>query len=259
MVSNCTLASTGGTIQRQVNGRDYWVNVPEGLPGPSAPLLLGLHGFLQTPVTEGGIAGHEQTTSWSDIAAREKFIVAYPSANPPRAAWDFSHGSADVAYLREVVLDISGTWCVDPHRVHVEGHSSGALMAARLACDAPDVFASIAVYAGVDPTLLGSPCAQDQASGRPISMGIFHGINDDISRFPLAIEHRDKWIKRNDCSSIPTTEPNVQVEASVYGPCRAGVEVVWRVYNAGHLWPQGPDHADITSRMWAFFQRNPLP
>jgi poly(3-hydroxybutyrate) depolymerase len=163
------------------------------------------------------------------------------------------------SYLREVVLDISGTWCVDPHRVHAEGHSSGALMAARLACDAPDVFASIAVYAGVDPTLLGSPCAQDQALGRPISMGIFHGINDAISRFPLAIEHRDKWIKRNDCSSIPQTEPNVQVEASVYGPCRAGVEVVWRVYNAGHLWPKGPDHADITSRMWAFFQRTHFP
>ena len=92
MMPGCTLASTGGTIKRQVNGRDYWVNVPDGLPGPSAPLLLGLHGFLQTPVTEAGIAGHEQTTGWSDIAATEKFIVAYPSASPPRAAVRPGHG-----------------------------------------------------------------------------------------------------------------------------------------------------------------------
>lgn len=45
----------------------------------------------------------------------------------------------------------------------------------------------------------------------------------------------------------------------MYGPCKAGVEVVWRVYKAGHLWPSGADGADITRRMWEFFMRNPLP
>jgi polyhydroxybutyrate depolymerase len=158
--ASCTLEPTSGTIRRQVNGREYWVNVPIGLPGPAVPLLLALHGFLQLPVhvpTGNEPAGHEQTTGWSDIAASKKFIVAYPSAQPEQSAWDFSTGSNDVAYLREVVRDISSTWCVDTRRVYAEGHSSGALMAARLACDAPDVFASIAVYAGVDPTLLGSP------------------------------------------------------------------------------------------------------
>ena len=132
-------------------------------------------------------------------------------------------------------------------------------MAARLACDAPDVFASVAVYAGVDPTLSGSPCAQDHSAGRPIAIGIFHGIDDPISDFPLAIQHRDNWLRRNDCSSTPKTEPNVPVEASVYGPCKAGVEVVWRVYKAGHLWPTGTDGVDITRRMWEFFLRNPFP
>lgn len=261
--AGCTLEPTEGTIKRQVNGRDYWVNVPAGLPGPSVSLLLGLHGFLQTPVQDPTqtpqIDGHEKTTGWSEVAASDKFIVAYPSAQPQRSAWDASEGSDDVAYLRDVVRDISSTWCVDPRRVYAEGHSSGALMAARLACDAPDVFAAVAVYAGVDPTLFGGPCARDRSSARPISMGIFHGVEDSLSVFPLAIAHRNNWLKRNDCSSTPKTEPNVPVEASVYGPCKAGVEVVWRVYQAGHTWPTGADGVDITRRMWEFFLRNPLP
>ena len=78
--TGCTLEPTLGTISRQVNGREYLVNVPAGLPGSSAPLLLGLHGFLQAP------QGHEEVTGWSKIAASQKFLVAYPSAQPQRSA-----------------------------------------------------------------------------------------------------------------------------------------------------------------------------
>lgn len=91
--NDCTLEPTPGTIDRRINGREYFVNVPAGLPGPAVPLLLGLHGFLQTP------DGHEKVTGWSEIAASRKFIVAYPSAQPQRSAWDFSEGSDDVGYL----------------------------------------------------------------------------------------------------------------------------------------------------------------
>jgi polyhydroxybutyrate depolymerase len=247
--ASCTLAPTSGTVARQVAGRPYYVNVPAGLPGSPAPLLLALHGFTQLPTD------HEATTGWSAVAASRHFIVAYPSAQPARSAWDFAQGSKDVSYLRDVVRDISSTWCVNPRRVYAEGHSSGALMTARLACDASTVFASVAVYAGVDPTLLGSPCAPQ----RPISVGIFHGIADLISGFPLAIAHRDNWLVRDGCPRTPATEPNVVLEASTYAPCKNGVEVVWRVYQAGHLWPTGADHTDITQRMWSFFMRNPLP
>ena len=39
----CTLTSSPGMVSRQIDGRPYFVNVPDGLPGPSAPLLLALH------------------------------------------------------------------------------------------------------------------------------------------------------------------------------------------------------------------------
>jgi hypothetical protein len=42
-------------------------------------------------------------------------------------------------------------------------------------------------------------------------------------------------------------------------PCRAGAEVIWRVYQGGHLWASGADHTDITQRTVGFVLRNPLP
>ncbi|MGH3549833.1 MAG: alpha/beta hydrolase family esterase [Pseudonocardiaceae bacterium] len=229
--------------------------MPADLSGRSVPLLIALHGAIQPPRL------HEADTGWSDVAKTRHFIVAYPSTR--QSTWDFAQGSEDVAYLRAVVRDISSVYCVDPRRIHAEGHSSGALMAARLACDASTVFASVAVYAGADPTLTGSPCGDPRGPNvdplRPIAMGIFHGKADAISLFPFAVQHRDNWLHRNGCPATPITEPNVVVEASVYRPCKAGVEVVWRIYQAGHLLPKGADKIDLISRMWDFFLRNPFP
>ncbi|WP_309235886.1 PHB depolymerase family esterase [Amycolatopsis sp. SID8362] len=244
----CGSAPTSGTVAREAAGRPYHVNVPPGLPGSPVPLVLSLHGALQP------YAVHERETGWSAAAAGRHFIVAYPSA-AAGLVWDAAQRSGDVAYLRAVVDDVSRTWCVDPHRVHVEGFSSGANMSARLACDAPAVFASVAAYAGVSPSFTGSPCEP----ARPISVGLFHSDADLISLPPLAVAHRDEWLRRDGCPVTPVTEPGVPVEASAYGPCRAGVQVVWRVYHGSHFWPAGGDRADIADRMWAFFQRNPLP
>jgi polyhydroxybutyrate depolymerase len=245
--ADCTLAPTSGTVDRAAAGRTYHVNVPPGLSGPSVPVLLSLHGALQP------YSLHEKETRWSAAAATEHFIVAYPSA--AGLAWDAAQGSGDVTYLRAVVEDISSTWCVDPRRVHVEGFSSGANMSARLACDAPAVFASVAAYAGVSPSFTGSPCAPD----RPIAVALFHSDGDVISLPPFAVAHRDEWLRRNGCPATPVTEPGVPVEAAAYGPCRAGVQVVWRVYRGTHFWPADDDRADIATRMWDFFLRNRLP
>jgi poly(3-hydroxybutyrate) depolymerase len=55
--------------------------------------------------------------------------------------WDSAQGSDDVGDLRAIVLDILSVYCVDSRRIYAEGYSSGALIAARLACDASTVFA----------------------------------------------------------------------------------------------------------------------
>jgi polyhydroxybutyrate depolymerase len=249
--AGCTLAATAGTITRSVGGRTYTINVPAGLTATQVPLVLALHGAGSTSSTMESFSG------LTPFAAQRGFIVAYPQGSPAGAGyWSPGPGSADVTFLRQVVTDISSTWCVDPHHVHATGWSRGAVMSLRLACDAADVFASVTSYAGSDPTLIdgGGPCSPSRAIG----IGIFSGAFDFISVVPINQHARDQWRTRNGCPASPQTE-QVVFAAETYGPCNGGVYVVYRLYAQSHNWPVGADATDILNRMWALYQANPLP
>jgi len=257
--ATCTLTGTGATITRNLGTRRYALHVPANLTGTSVPLLIDLHGDYE-PV------GYEEMLSgWSTYADSHNFIVAYPVGTGMWASWDWAHGSADVTFLRNVVADISATWCIDPHHVHAAGISNGALMTARLACDAADLFASVDVHAGADPTIpsptawFGSTCTPS----RPIALAITSGLFDPISSYVVNVNTRDQWLARNGCPTTGVAESGVVVEAIHYKPCSAGVELLWRVYPQSHNWPINQlfsaDADDLHNRVWNLFQNNPLP
>jgi poly(3-hydroxybutyrate) depolymerase len=50
----CTLDPTAGREERTIGSRRYEVYVPEGITGPDAMLVLSLHGFTVTDVSDGG-------------------------------------------------------------------------------------------------------------------------------------------------------------------------------------------------------------
>lgn len=248
-------------MERQLGDHTYRLFVPTGLTS-AAPLLLHLHGGNE-PV-DNAIS----TTGWTGFAQAHGFIVAFPIGTSTPINWNFNQGSSDVAFLKNVVTDISATWCVNPARVHAAGFSNGAMMAERLACDAPDVFASVAALAGASPDLAsvpsldglpsipGTPCTPS----RPVAVGIFQGALDPVSSYAIGVQNRDAWLTRNQCSTTGVREPQVLVEAIRYADCAGGVEVIWRVYPESHNWPVIPtDNDDIKNRMWALFQRNPRP
>ncbi len=55
--------------------------------------------------------------SWDADAGPHSFIVSYPASSATRpAAWNAAQGGPDVSFLRDVVADISATWCIDPKR-----------------------------------------------------------------------------------------------------------------------------------------------
>ena len=248
----CTLNPSSGTITQSLGDRTYRVNVPPGLAGEHVPLLLSLHGF-------GGNASQvEQHTGWTPFARANGFIVAYPQGRPSEngGAWDpYSASSADVAFLRDVVSEISARWCVDPARVHLDGWSNGAVMSQRMACAAPDVFASVVSYGGGTPTLGGfaTPCRPQ----RPISVGLFAG-QYDFTYLGLA-QNAAEWRAVDGCSSQPEPTSDQYGTTERYS-CAAGTTVLARVVaNTSHNWPFGAQAEDQRNRMWSFLMANPRP
>jgi polyhydroxybutyrate depolymerase len=250
--AGCTLTPTAGTVTRALGDRTYLVDVPAGLSAAEVPLLLSLHGFGSTGAQD------EYFTGWTPFAAAHGFIVAYPQARPSQygGGWDpYTEGSADVAFLRDVVADISTTWCVDPRRVHVDGWSNGAVMSQRMACSAPDVFASATSYGGGTPTLSGfaAPCSPS----RPISVGLFAG-QFDFTYAGLA-QNTSEWRAVDGCAAGPAHTTDAYGSTDTYA-CAGGSSVLSRVVNAtSHNWPSGAQGEDQRNRMWAFLTANPRP
>lgn len=249
----CGLTSTGGTITRTIGDRSYLLNVPAGLAAATeVPLLLSLHGFGSTGSQD------EAFTGWTPFAAAEGFIVAYPQARPSEygGAWDpYTADSPDVTFLRDVVADISATWCVDPRRVHVDGWSNGAVMSQRVACSAADTFASASSYGGGTPTVGGfaTPCAPS----RPISVGLFAG-QWDFTYAGLA-QNASEWRAIDACAATPTRTTDAYGSTESYA-CAGGTTVLARsVSLTSHNWPSGTAGEDQRRRMWAFHTANPRP
>lgn len=252
-VPGCTLSPTGGTVTRTIGTRTYELHVGSGLTGTQVPLLLSLHGA-------GSNGRQDETfTGWSAFADAHGFAVAYPNAGSSAGGgvWDpYSAGSPDVTFARQVVADVSARWCIDPKRVYVDGWSNGAVMSQRVACDAADTFAAATSYAGGSPTTgaaLAAPCRPS----RPIAVGLLAG-QADFTYAGLA-PNTNEWRGYDGCAPTPVHEADAYGTTDTYS-CTAGTEVFARtVSNTSHNWPSGAQGEDQRNRMWAFFQRHPLP
>lgn len=251
----CSLGSTNGTVTKMIGFRNYLLHVPAGLSGPQVPLLLDLHG--------GGGNGqaYEFITGWSKYAdAKKNFIVAYPNSMG-YGFWNYGEGSYEVEYLRDVVDHIAATYCIDPKRVFVDGHSNGGLMADRLACDAADKFAAFAPYAGSSAQASIQPTGSGGCSpSRPVPIAFFHGDSDSAAPISYQKANRDWWLAHNGCSTTPTRTTDTYGFLDAYGACDGGADIWWRELKAqNHDWPTGAEGEDQRNRMWAFFDAHPLP
>ncbi len=271
--------------------RAYLIHVPAGAAGP-LPVVLSLHG--------GGSHGaaQEHYSGLDRVADREGFLAVYPDGTGRLSrmlTWNAGtccgtaplRGVDDVGFIRTLIDDLARRTPIDRTRIYATGMSNGAMMAYRLAAEAPALVAAIASVAGsmvlarFHPTL-------------PVSVMHIHSVDDPRALyagglgppFPMTatrVEHPPvevqlaKWIAHDGCPSTPTIEkalvgrPGTADDGSTatklsYTPCRIGASVVlWKLTGSGHVWPGSdtklegilgrPTHLiDANEEAWAFFR-----
>lgn len=112
-------------------------------------------------------------TEFAHLAMHEDFVVVFPNGTPSDESrpenfrsnpqtWNSGQGTSlaagdrsaeaknvqDVNFITGLIEYVKTRAKIDPLRIYIAGHSNGAGMAYRFACERPDIVASIGVVAG---------------------------------------------------------------------------------------------------------------
>jgi poly(3-hydroxybutyrate) depolymerase/CubicO group peptidase (beta-lactamase class C family) len=255
------VVGTATTVELDHGGRDrrYHLHVPPHAANIAGmPLLVVLHG--------GGGSGEQarEATGLAEAGVRAGFAVAFPDGTGPLrsklltwnsgnlAVYATEHDVDDVAFLRAVVTDVQRRVPIDAKAVFAAGHSNGGMMCHRLAREAADVFAGIAVVAG-------TIAATEVDADTPIAALLVHGTADghvridggrprdalgrvgDRSDAPLQ-DVVDYYVARNRLSGYAESKVDGKVRIDSYTAAKAGAEAaqplrVVTLDGGGHAWP----------------------
>ncbi len=291
------VAPTGSTTEYTIHtadGRDrtYQLYVPTSLPaGQAVPLLLAFHGG------SGWSTQFETQSGFDGVAEANGFLVAYPDGiriplSPKSQVWNAGAccGAAaqdrdnvdDVAFSAAVIDQVEAAHDVDKTRVYAAGHSNGAMMSIRLACELSDKIVAIGVQSGtreVDqchPSQKVSVLEIHGTADRNVPIGGGQGDNS-ISRvdYRPPLETMQTFAALNGCPPDPTESvdtTNADVVTETWAPCQAGTTVQWiKVTSANHAWmghkASSPlaekavgtpyERLDSTLTIWTFLAAHP--
>ncbi|MFO0584787.1 MAG: alpha/beta hydrolase-fold protein [Anaeromyxobacter sp.] len=271
-----------GTTDPLVYGGDRPVRlqVPASVePGQKYPLVLLLHGYgaigvwqqlyfgLGTSTLPGGAfvlaPDGTQDASGSRFWHANDVCCAFGPAQPD-----------DVAYLGGLLDAVAAEWPIDPSRVLVLGHSNGAFMAYRLACDRADRITAIAGLAGAASSTDGSGCAPV----KPVTVLHVHGTADQTVAYgggallpggplyPGAVASTEQWASHDGCGTTWTAGAARDLVSNLAGAesttaaadgCPAGVAVErWTMNGAPHVPALG---ADFTPQVLGWLAAHPRP
>ena len=257
--------------------RPYGLKVPAGYDGGHpVPLVVLLHGYTSNGATQAHYFG---LMAEADKAG---FLLAYPDGTRDRLGnrfWNatdaccdfFRSGVDDVAYIDAVIDEIAARYPVDPARIFVVGHSNGAFMAHRYACDRSNRVAAIVALAGMTWKDQG----QCRASS-PVSVLHVHGRDDSTVRYdggtmpngatyPGAVETVGDWAKLDGCSGqlaatgrrfdLDRTVAGDETVEEAYSGCPAGSAIqLWTIEHGSHV-PAFNDR--WAAEIWSFMATHP--
>lgn len=167
--------------QRRVgDSRAYWVGVPTCVGSATCAdwldhprrLIVWLHGARQ--VESRANASYLVSTMWK-LTQGNAVIVFGMSAGDTRV-WDADicctvEKVDEVGYLQDVIADVGDAAPIDPERVGLVGMSNGGMLATKAACERPDLFKVVAVWAA---------SWRGRCDRGPVTIGHWHGTADPV-------------------------------------------------------------------------------
>jgi len=297
--TNAAVAPAGQTSEGRITTPDgrtrhYRLYVPASLtPGRPAPLLVALHGGLGTSAqfaTNSGFDGLAESNGF--VVVYPDGIGALPNGGGPQT-WNGGYccgaaarqGVDDVRFVRAVIDTVTAEVPVDPARIYAAGHSNGAILAYRLACELSDRIAAIGVQAGslgVDTCTPARPVSVFHLHGtadtnHPIGGGAGTGVSGVVFRPARAAV--EALATADGCATSPAPAPvaavdppNPDVQATTWSPCADATAVRFVVVTgATHAWMGHPSVSaaaaslvgepytglDASRAIWSFLAAHP--
>ena len=289
---------SGTTIQSTMTWdgitRYYEVFLPTALPA-DPPMLLMLHGTHYTS-TFDPTAVTTVDWGWSTLANQYGFILVQPASTWDSATtqWNWNAYFMDAAFpapapddsgfLRQLIVNLSAQYNVNPNQVYVAGFSSGAQMTERVGVEISDLVAAIAPTSGQmegqqapPPPVLApgnalAPVSVQEWAGTldqnlwPCGYGktVYSGVTFTLDTVDDTFNY---WVKQNSCTTLQTTQtlctataPNNTNDAPTPGmPGFTGnvaTSCVQSNIEVQFIWEPGVAHsyqAKNNIARWAFF------
>jgi len=277
--------------------RYYEVYLPVNLPA-NPPMLLMLHGtkFMVPPSNPSTLVW-----GWQPIADQYGFILVQPAStyDPKSGQWNWNSYFMDAAFpasesgtctvtsttscpddsgfLRQLIINLTAQYNVNPNAIYVTGMSSGAQMTERVGVEISDLVAAIAPVSGQmeGQQAAPPPVLVPGNAVAPISVQEWHGTLDTelppcnygttvYSNVTFYLDTVDDtfnyWGAQNSCTTLQTTQPlclndapNPNVTGNLATGCtnNVAVQFIWEE-NVGHVW-----NSKNNTAIWQFLAAHP--
>jgi polyhydroxybutyrate depolymerase len=257
-----TVSFTQGVTYQGTTRQVLFIH-PSATSSTKAPVLIMLHGSGGTPID---IANNSRVGT---LAANMGYWVILP----PQANGQWNVNAAvttdpvdDVGFMKTLIQTVIAQYPVDATRISMTGMSEGGFMTMRVACEQPQLLASVSAVAAemvVSETKLCAPA-------KPLPTLYVMGTADPIVPYggntglTGAVNANNFWMGLNACNtsqSSTTQLPNVvndgtSVTLTHNAACSSRGETdLYTVNGGGHAWPGGTQ-ADTTPGSNGFVSGN---